>query len=178
MNRYIRRIEKKFSFVFGLSLLLIILNTSCTSTQSITKTNTNIAVAGSVKKKGDNKKLYTVVESWLGVPYKYGGQTKSGTDCSGLVVEIYKDVYGKKLYRSSYEIYEKNCKQIKKNDLKEGDLVFFITSKTGKRINHVGLYLNNNKFVHSSTSKGVIISDLSEAYYERCFYRAGRVIKN
>lgn len=164
--------------IFGLLLSLVILNTSCSSSKSITTGDKKMVVIERVKKDGDNKKLYTVVEKWLGVPYKYGGQTKSGTDCSGLVVEVYKDVYGKKLYRSSYEIYEKNCKQIKKNDLKEGDLVFFITSKTGKRINHVGIYLNDNKFVHSTTSRGVIISDLSEAYYEKYFYRAGRVLKN
>ena len=58
----------------------------------------------------------------------------------------------------------------------EGDLVFFITSPNGNRINHVGVYLRDNKFVHSTTKRGVIISDLSENYYEKYFYKAGRVI--
>ncbi len=123
----------------------------------------------------DNK-LHNEVASWLGTPYKYGGQSKDGVDCSGLIMQIYKNVYGKKLYRSSYEIYNKNCRHINKKELNEGDLVFFITSKDKKRINHVGLYLNNNKFVHSTTKKGVIITDLSESYYEKRFVGAGKVI--
>ena len=55
-----------------------------------------------------SNKLEAEVQQWLGVPYKYGGQSKNGVDCSGLVVEIDKNVYGIKLYRASYEIYEKN----------------------------------------------------------------------
>jgi cell wall-associated NlpC family hydrolase len=118
------------------------------------------------------------VHQWLCVPYKYGGQSKNGVDCSGLVVEIYKNVYGIKLYRASYEIYEKNCSKINCEELEEGDLVFFNTHKKNNRINHVGLYLKNDKFVHSSTSKGVIISDMTEPYYKKCFVGAGRVKKD
>jgi cell wall-associated NlpC family hydrolase len=125
-----------------------------------------------------SNKLEAEVQQWLGVPYKYGGQSKNGVDCSGLVVEIYKNVYGIKLYRASYEIYEKNCSKINCEELEEGDLVFFNTLKKNNRINHVGLYLKNDKFVHSSTSKGVIISDMTEPYYKKCFVGAGRVKKD
>ena len=74
-------------------------------------------------------------------------------------------------------MYDKNCEKISKENLMEGDLVFFKTSKKRQRINHVGLYLKNNKFLHSSVKKGVIISDLTEPYYRNCFVGAGRVAK-
>lgn len=148
---------------------------SCSTQKKVigynTKYEIDVSRIGSV-----DKKLCEEVESWLGVPYKYGGESKQGIDCSALVVEIYKKVYGKKLYRNSHDIYKKNCRHINKKELKEGDLVFFITAKNRKRINHVGLYLNNNKFVHSTTKRGVIITDLSEDYYEKRFVGAGRVM--
>lgn len=158
--------------VFCLVLLsVILLGTSCSTQKNIKVHETEDFKIGIT-----NKKLHQEVESWLGTPYKYGGQSKNGVDCSGLVVEIYKKVYEKKLYRSSNDIYNKNCQPIKKNQLREGDLVFFITAKNSKRINHIGLYLNNNQFIHSTTKKGVIITDLSEEYYKNRFVGAGRVI--
>ena len=78
------------------------------------------------------------------------------------------------LQRSSDLIYEKNCEKIKKNDLQEGDLVFFSTGRS-KKINHVGIYLKSDKFVHASSSRGVIVSDLDESYYVRTYVSSGRV---
>lgn len=173
--------QRKYNILVIVSFLFLFsfVETSCSSQKKITEIdNTEFTVIENHKKDYSNKELYKEVESWLGTPYKYGGQTRNGTDCSGLVVEIYKAVYNKKLYRSSYNIYEKNCMPIKKKELKEGDLVFFITTKNGKRINHVGLYLKDNKFIHSTTKRGVIITDLSENYYEKHFVAAGRVITN
>lgn len=177
MNLKLHRFLQNIVIGVLLTIVFAVAGTSCRSQKSVTETEDEkiLVIEHHEKKKVSKSELYKEVESWLGTPYKYGGQSKSGTDCSGLVVEVYKKVYGKKLYRSSYEIYEKNCKHIKKKDLKEGDLVFFITSKKGKRINHVGIYLKDNKFVHSSTKKGVIITDLSEDYYVKHFVGAGRV---
>ena len=121
-----------------------------------------------------NKYLLEEAKSWIGVPYKYGGNSKRGVDCSGLVVQVYKQVYGINLQRSSNLIYEKNCNKIKKNDLKEGDLVFFSTGRS-KKINHVGIYLAKDKFVHASSSRGVIMSDLKEPYYISTYVSSGRV---
>lgn len=118
--------------------------------------------------------LYDEVKSWIGTPYKYGGNNKRGVDCSGFVVQVYKKVYGVSLQRSSDLIYEKNCEKIKKNDLQEGDLVFFSTGRS-KKINHVGIYLNSDKFIHASSSRGVIVSDLDESYYVRTYVSSGRV---
>lgn len=167
----------RYKTVTSAVICLTLLGVSCRSQKNIIDDKVEI-VAVERNDKDVNEDLYKEVESWLGTPYKYGGQTKKGTDCSGLVVEIYRKIYGKKLYRSSYEIYEKNCEHIDKDELREGDLVFFITSKKGKRINHIGLYLKNNKFVHSTTKRGVIITDLSENYYKKRFVGAGRVVIN
>ncbi len=124
----------------------------------------------------DNRKLYDECREWLGVPYLYGGQEKDGTDCSGFVMQVYKAVYDRKIERNSARIFERNCEEIDKEDLKEGDLVFFATGRTS-RISHVGIYLKDGKFVHASSSRGVRVSDLSERYYVKHFKCAGRVKK-
>lgn len=124
----------------------------------------------------DNHKLYHEIKGWIGTPYRYGGNTHDGVDCSGFIVNLYHKVYGVKLQRSSELIYKNNCSKIEKSQLCEGDLVFFKTGK-GKRISHVGIYLKNGKFAHASTSRGVIISSLDDDYYRRNFLQAGRVKK-
>lgn len=122
-----------------------------------------------------NKLLGSAVEYWLGAPYMYGGNDKSGIDCSGMVLQIYKSVYKKDLYRSSIDILNKNCRKIKFSSLEEGDLVFFATSPASKDVNHVGVFLYDDKFIHASSSKGVVISSLTNSYYVRTFKSAGRV---
>ena len=123
----------------------------------------------------DNIELYETVARWLHTPYKYGGNTRKGVDCSGLVCNVYKSVYHKTLQRRSIDIYQKNCSKISKRDLCEGDLVFFATGKNKGKINHVGIYLKKNKFIHASSSKGVIVSSLNDAYYRKTYYSSGRV---
>ncbi|MEZ5172932.1 MAG: C40 family peptidase [Bacteroidia bacterium] len=103
-----------------------------------------------------------LINDWIGSPYKYGGCSKDGTDCSGMVYTFYKEVFGISLPRSSSELYEK-AKKISIEEAKPGDLVFFATKSA--KVSHVGMYMMDNKFVHSSTSKGVIISSLDETYY-------------
>ena len=119
-----------------------------------------------------NPQLYNYVNEWLGTPYRYSGEGKNGIDCSGLVCELYKSAYQKILTGSAKEIYDKS-EPIKKENLKEGDLVFFKIRKT--RISHVGIYLGSNKFAHASTSRGVIISDLNDPYYKKYYYKGGRL---
>ncbi len=125
----------------------------------------------------DNISLYNTLSSWLGVRYRYGGNSKKGVDCSGLVKIVYKDVYGINTERTSANLFKKDCIALKRNKLREGDLVFFRTSKKSNRKTptHVGIYLKNNKFVHASSSRGVIVSSLSEPYYVRTWLSAGRV---
>lgn len=114
--------------------------------------------------------------SWLGTKYKYGGHSKSGTDCSGLVWEIYRSVMNVKLPRSSWE-QQQYCKAVKESSLLPGDLVFFSMKKSG-RVSHVGIYVGEGEMIHASESKGVIKSALNEAYYRRYYHSSGRVLKH
>ena len=123
----------------------------------------------------DNKKLYKELKRWLGTPYAYGEHTcGEGTDCSGMVMEVFLEVYGIKVHRNSAKMLEENCRIIDLDDLKEGDLVFFITSSDG-HVSHVGIYLKDNKFVHASSSRGVAVDDLRQNYYATHFHAAARV---
>jgi len=118
-----------------------------------------------------NKNLYNFIINWYGTPYKYGGMNEDGIDCSGFTNILYKEIYKIQIPRVSKDIAE-NVKRKYTEDLKEGDLVFFSFGKTGI-VNHVGIYLHNNKFVHASTSKGVIISNLTEPYYGDYLVKCG-----
>jgi lipoprotein Spr len=116
--------------------------------------------------------LYQALDGWMGVPYKYGSNTRKGTDCSGFTGCIYREVYKIEIPRSSEDQFKK-AKPIKKKQLREGDLVFFRIEEK-KKASHVGIYLGNNKFAHASTSKGVRIDDLESEYYRKYFIGAGR----
>ena len=118
--------------------------------------------------------LMKEIKSWLGTPYKYGGDTKSGTDCSGFVRSVYKKVYGIDLNRSARDLVN-NTRLISKDELQYGDLVFFKIK--GNQVSHVGIYLGNNQFVHASSKNGVVINDLTATYYTKYFYKGGRIIR-
>ena len=178
-----KRIEK---IMFAIAVACMgVLFTSCHTSRRVTTddiydNSTSVPSTGDggqteVKAKaGDNKKLYAEVDKWLGVPYRYGGTSRSGVDCSGLVSQLYKEVYGVSLQRNSARILQINCKEIKKSDLREGDLVFFSSRKSRSRINHVGLYLKDGKFVHAA-SRGVVIDLLDSPYYKTHYVASGRV---
>lgn len=121
----------------------------------------------------DNHHLYLTAAEWIGTPYRSGGHTQKGTDCSGMTGEIYRKVYHMRLPRSTSE-QMKACRKVSRRELKEGDLVFFHNGKSRKKVTHVGIYLKDGYFVHASTSQGVIVSHLDEAYYRRCWLRGGR----
>lgn len=117
--------------------------------------------------------LYREVYSWLGVRYKYAGLTKRGVDCAGFVKNICNAVYGCNLAGSARDHF-KRCVPIEREELQEGDLVFFKINQS--QISHVGLYLGNGKFVHAAVHGGVMINDLSEKYYNKYYYISGRLI--
>jgi cell wall-associated NlpC family hydrolase len=121
----------------------------------------------------DNSVLYSFIDDWINTPYHFGGCTKDGIDCSSFTSTLQQQVYGIDIPRSAKEQYSK-CTKIERADLKEGDLVFF---HTFKGVSHVGVYLGNNYFVHSSTHSGVTIDNLDEAYYNKRYIGGGRISK-
>ncbi len=119
-------------------------------------------------------KLYLEAADWIGVPYRGGGDSKRGTDCSGLVYQVYRKVYRTQVPRNTEDL-KKESNKVAKRNLREGDLVFFTSSRSKKKVAHVGIYLKNGKFIHSSTSKGVIVSNLNESYYTKHWISGGRI---
>lgn len=123
----------------------------------------------------DRKKIVEESKNWLGTPYKYGGNNRSeGVDCSGMVLMVYLNALDVKLPRNSLAQSE-FCRSLKSAEVKPGDLVFFATGKDPDRISHVGIMLDADNFIHSSTSKGVVISQMSLPYWTRTFKMFGRV---
>ena len=113
--------------------------------------------------------------NWIGTPYGYGHSEKGiSTDCSGMVIILYKEIAEIKLPRNSAEQAE-FCNNLKEKDIEPGDLVFFATGKDKKKVSHVGVMIDRNKFVHASASKGVILSEMTTPYYQRTFIKYGRV---
>lgn len=122
----------------------------------------------------DNEELYAAVNSWLGVPYKYGGTDRTGIDCSAFVGTVFRQVYGVSLHRTANDML-RDVELVAKNQLREGDILFFTNSK-GK-VSHVGIYLKDGLFAHASTSAGVCVSRADDSYWSKHFYKGGRVKK-
>ncbi|MCC3153412.1 NlpC/P60 family protein [Hymenobacter sp. BT770] len=120
----------------------------------------------------ENKDLLRTVTDWIGTPYRYGNNTRRGTDCSGFVTRVFREVYGVTLQRSSRSMFT-TTKHVAKSEMKTGDLVFFRRGRGP--IYHVGIYLKDGKFAHSACNGGVMVSSLNQPYYHRNFYAAGRV---
>ena len=121
----------------------------------------------------DNHRLYTAAAQWIGTPYRSGGNTRQGVDCSGLTRALYQTVYRQTLPRTT-AAQQATSRRVPRHKLREGDLVFFSSTRSPKKVAHVGIYLKDGKFVHASTSRGVIVSSLDEAYYRQHWLSGGR----
>lgn len=166
---------QKFVYIFFLVVILL----SCGKKQGLSSHKTQKVIIEKYAEKLQvpksnikNTALYEFIDKWYGTKYKYGGLSTSGVDCSGFCSILYKEVYKKELPRSTKDI-AKQLNKVKQSKLEEGNLIFF--NIEGKKNAHVGIYLMNNKFVHASTSKGVIISSLENPYYKKAYNKGGTV---
>jgi cell wall-associated NlpC family hydrolase len=119
----------------------------------------------------ETDRLKKILDSYLGTPYRWGGMTRTGVDCSGLVCLVYRELKGVALPRSAADLLNIGS-AVGTADLKSGDLVFFRWGFFG-RVDHVGIYTGEGRFVHASSHLGVIESGLNDAYY-RSHLIAGR----
>ena len=136
-----------FKLIFILTGLIFILSSCRTSAprldyQALARASILLGVDINME---DNHKLYLESAEWIGVPYRGGGDSKRGTDCSGLTYQIYRKVYRTQVPRNTEDLRKESTKVAKRN-LREGDLVFFSSSRSRKKVAHVGIYLKNGKF--------------------------------
>lgn len=178
-----RRLRTTSSTTLSLLLLLLLLPlmAGCGSSRTAVAPGTDIrqlARAGLLLGfdigPDDDWPLLTEAASWLGVPYRYGGNDRGGVDCSGLTRAIYQRVYHQTLHRNSLQQYEQDCRSVGRHHLESGDLVFFAPKGKKRNINHVGIYLKEGRFLHASSSRGVKVSSLDEPYFQNTFAAAGR----
>lgn len=124
---------------------------------------------------GDAGRVLKEARRWLGTPYRYGGHDRGGTDCSGMVMEVYRVAVGAELPRTVAE-QSQWCRRCGMDATRAGDLVFFCGSRRGEAA-HVGIYAGDGEFIHSSTSRGVIVSRMDDPYWASHYEHSGRVLK-
>ncbi|SHO51946.1 C40 family peptidase [Desulfopila aestuarii] len=121
-----------------------------------------------------DKQFEKKVKEYLDVPYKTGGTTKNGMDCSGFSKTVYSKLFGINLPHSSVDQFRLSAlRKIDANQLKPGDLIFFANKKK-RKVNHVGVYLSDKKFIHASSSQGITVSSLDNDYWRNRFVGSKR----
>lgn len=141
---------------------------SCGARKNVS--TTKAAKAAEAMSNLKSKQLYRFVTEWTGTRYKLGGMDKRGIDCSGFAYLLQKEIYGFTLPRKSRDQADAIKKKSLSN-LKEGDLIFF--SFGGDEVDHVGVYLNGDFFVHASTSRGVVVDNVSLPFYQKAIVKTG-----
>ena len=159
---------------FSQLILLICISflVSCGSLQEKSPTSkASLNAHRSINSYQTRQALYSQYKDWQGVRYQLGGLTRAGIDCSGFVHLTFKSRLGLDLPRTS-AMQARLGNEIRKDELQVGDLIFF---RTGKISNHVGIYLEKNKFLHASQKKGVTISSLNNAYWKSNYWKSVRL---
>ncbi|WP_455217017.1 NlpC/P60 family protein [Kaarinaea lacus] len=163
--------------VFGISILIAIFLISGCSTplkNNPTAVTQSPLFPGTTSHSKVQQELSRHFENWKRTPYRLGGTSRRGIDCSGFVQVTFRDVFDKKIPRST-ELQRKAGHSVKRENLRLGDLVFF---RTGRRQRHVGIYIGNNSFMHASTSRGVMLSKLNSPYWSQHYWMAKRILSS
>lgn len=165
---------KKYLSIIAISATALVL-TACSTTS-----NTPQEQTASQNYKGSlNDQIMAITSlsehqrEWKNTPYRLGGTSKKGIDCSGFMQLTFRDLFEINLPRTTSE-QAKHGKQISKSSLRTGDSVFFNTGR-GPNGKHVGVYVKNGQFLHASTKGGVIYSDLDSPYWSKAFWQARRL---
>ncbi len=167
----------KFAVVFILAMAL-----GCQPAVRFTSDHSTPAPGKSTEKPDINEdsggtvnqdKMGKVIAKYLYTPYKLGGTGKLGIDCSGLVYVVYRDYNATRLPANTDDLFRR-LRRIDYKDIAYGDLVFF--SFDGSDVSHVGIYVGNDKFVHASKSRGVVITKINDEYYRKAYRGARRVL--
>jgi murein DD-endopeptidase / murein LD-carboxypeptidase len=168
-------------FIAAMLLVFTFVSTQAQTNKKSTEDPDNLAkdyfsqIMGVAVSATSNVKLYQFVYDWLGTPYRLGGTSERGIDCSGFAYQLYDKVFNTVIGNNSRNIFSR-VNPVSKEELKEGDLVFFKINS--RAISHVGVYLGDNKFAHASSSRGVMISNLNEPYWKRYYYKGGRLLES
>jgi probable lipoprotein NlpC len=167
MNTFFK-LKNRRSFSGQLLLAFTVFLISCASTKKATVRDEKAS------------QVISSARSYLGTPYKYGGTTRAGMDCSGLLINAFREI-NISLPRSSAD-QSKVGQEVKMSELQPGDLVFFATGKKKKQITHVGLVTevkskNEVKFIHASSKVGVVEVNIYSDYYQKAYRGARRVIE-
>lgn len=154
--------------LFILSLLLLLAGCQSSPPRSSLGSSPMLEGTSQVTEQQTLQQLYAQHQQWQGTPYRLGGQSRSGIDCSAFVQTTFSDRFGITLPRTTGQQITVG-KQVAKAELQAGDLVFF---RNGQ---HVGIYLEEDKFLHASTRLGVTISSMNNVYWSRKYWRSIRV---
>lgn len=152
-------------------------SSSSSSSDSSTGSSSTTATSASSSEAKLRQQIVEYAETFLGVPYVWGGTTPKGFDCSGLVMYVYNH-FGINICRTSYEQYHTSVKKISKSELQPGDLVFFTRADTGNDVGHVGIYVGDGMFIHAPRSgKNVEYASLNATYYKNAYVGSGTMFK-
>lgn len=155
MKLFLSALERRF-LVF---ILLILFATACAPSRQLSQQNVE-------------RELLNQFQRWQGTPYRLGGMSTTGVDCSAFILLVYRDAFNVELPRNTGEQLRAG-KPVSRRKLQIGDLVFF---RTGNNVMHVGIVLSNGRMMHASTSNGVEITQLNQEYWIRRFIGARRVL--